>query len=150
LSEPLVSPEEYRSVVVREMGGKPRGLLRELSNDDASYLLKASHLLHCQPGTAIIRQGQTSRTVFLMLSGSLESRCDGHRIEPSVQLGELFGTAEFLGCDRRQFDVLAGPGGARVVALDDKTLRAILAAEDSLSTRLEERMQQESLSPVAV
>ena len=137
-SQELHDPEQYRREVCRSIAGaegEPCGLIRDLSPDETQTLLVKSHILTCATGDALFLKGHVSRTLFVLLSGSLEVRANGAvtRIE---ERGAAVGEVATLSSHPRIHDVVAGSQGARVLALSYGNLRRIMAGHSSLAAKL--------------
>ena len=133
-SQTRLGSEAYHQEVMRRLGTAPvPEPLTELPADDLSRLLQRSHLMTCAPGDTLFFDGQASRTLYILLSGSLEVHdpATGHRRIDRV--GALVGEVALLGSSRRLGNVAAGAGGATVLTLDDRHLRKLLAKRDMLA-----------------
>lgn len=127
---PVLSPEgpesaEYWTEVYRLLNQARRHVFEGLSEAEMQAVLASSHVIPCAPGDALIRRGQTVRTVFVVLSGALEVR-DGERVVAVATEGEVVGEVAFLLSTPRISDVRAQEGGARVLALSESALRALI------------------------
>lgn len=101
-------------------------ILSELSRDEASALLAKSHILDCRPADAIILTGHASRTLYMLLGGTLEVWDHGRRVATVEDRGALVGEVAFFTMGQRMSDVVAGPEGARVLALSAGNLQKII------------------------
>ncbi len=110
------------------------GILDELSREEASVLLAKSHILHCRPRDAIILKGHVSRTLYMLLEGSLEV-VDGDRVVARVETpGALVGEVAFF-TGERMSDVVAGPDGAKVLALSAGNLKEIISSYGPMAAK---------------
>lgn len=112
-----------------------RGVLRELSRDEALVLLAKSHVLSCGAGDVLIGKGHVSRTLYVLLSGSLEVHDNGEMVALVEERGAVVGEVASLLSTPRISDVVAGPEGARVLALSDSNLREIIAGYGPLAAK---------------
>ena len=112
-----------------------RGILRELSHEEASLLMAKSHIIDCRPGDAIILTGHVSRTLYVLLQGSLEVHDGGRTVATVEDSGALVGEVAFFTGGRRMSDVLAGPGGARVLALSAGNLQEIIHRHSPMAAK---------------
>lgn len=104
-------------------------IIPDLVPEEARTLLKMSHIMNCNPGDGIIMQGHVSRTLYILLSGSLEIRRNNRRLVELDKRGEIVGEVAFFSNGSRMSDVYAGPNGARVLALSDRVLREIMKSQ---------------------
>ena len=134
-SEVLDDPRTYFNDIREWLtdSSEVRGILGDLSREEAALVLARSHVLTCQPGDGLIRNGHISRTVFMLLEGSLEV-WDQHRFvtriqEPGTVIGNAgLGEMPCFSAERYHFsDVVVGPSGARILALSDRKLRELVA-----------------------
>ncbi len=117
-------------------------------------MLASSHVIQCAPGDYLIRRGQVARTVFVVLSGSLEVR-DGERVVATTTEGEVLGEVAFLLSSSRISDVCATGTGARVLCLSEKSLRGLIDSSSraaamlllNLSRALAHKLVQRADSP---
>ena len=98
-------------------------IIPDLQPEEARTLLKMSLIMNCNAGDGIIVQGHVSRTVYILLSGSLDVRHDNRLIAQIDRRGEVVGEVAFFTDSARMSDVYAGPNGARLLALNDRVLR---------------------------
>lgn len=71
-----------------------------LDREEIRQLLSKSHILDCRRGDALIRRGHVSRTLYILLEGSLEVREQGKCVGVS-HAGDVIGEVAFLLGDRR-------------------------------------------------
>ncbi len=108
--------------LLNERAASTARLFDGLSEDEVQAVAARGHVIECAPGDRIIRQGQPARTVFVVLSGSLEVRSEDHLIGVKTP-GDVVGELAFLLARRRTADVYAGAEGARVLSLDEQKFR---------------------------
>lgn len=154
LSEELSDPEHYWQEVHGLMGHSRPSLFAGLSEQELQSVLASSHVIQCAPGDYLIRRGQVARTVFVVLSGTLEVR-DGERVVATVSEGEVLGEVAFLLSTPRISDVCATGTDARVLCLSEKSLRALIDSSSraaallllNLSRALAHKLVQRADSP---
>lgn len=154
LSHELSDPELYWREVHGLMGPTRPPVFAGLSEQELQAVLASSHVIHCSPGDYLIRRGQMARTVFVVLSGSLEVR-DGERVVVTTTAGEVLGEVAFLLSTPRISDVVATGNGARVLCLSEKSLRALIDSSSraaallllNLSRALATKLVQRADSP---
>lgn len=105
------------------------GLLGDLSVEELNALLGNSLALDCDPESALIRKGHASRTLYVLLTGSLEVWDEGRKIVEVEAPGEVLGEVAFFSGSERMSDVLAGTRGARVLALSERNLQKLIQTQ---------------------
>lgn len=106
-----------------------------LKEEDAKAVASRGYVFDVAPDDRIIRQGQTARTVFVVLSGSLEV-CNEDGLCTEAQPGDVVGEPAFLLSTRRIADVYAGAEGARVLSLDEGRLQRLVNKPSRLAAML--------------
>ena len=130
-------PESYRTEVCRYLQddeGRLRGALADLDREETDVLLAGSQTMHCRKGDALFFEGHASRTLFVLLSGSLIVR-DAHGAGELSERGALVGETAFFSGEGRLRNVMAGPGGAMVLALNSRTLKLLLAGHLAVASK---------------
>ncbi|MEM7587115.1 MAG: cyclic nucleotide-binding domain-containing protein [Acidobacteriota bacterium] len=127
-------PEEHWAPIFGWLGQLP-GLLGELTHDEASALLEKSHILRCRPADRIIMKGHVSRTLYVLLDGSLEVHDDGQILTTVEESGALVGEVAFFTENRRMHDVVVGPSGARLLALSASNLRRLITSGGQIAAK---------------
>ena len=135
------------TLALDELGRK----LGALEPDELRTVLSKAHVIDSSPGAALIRKGHVSRTLYVLLGGSLVI-ADGDAVVARVsEPGELIGEVSVFTSKQRISDVLTGPEGARVLALSERNIHAmiehlgsaaakfLLALTRSLCNKLSER-----------
>ena len=110
-----------------EAGGGVRGIFGDLTQEEAFVLLAKSQVVAGKAGDRLIARGDTSRTLYVLLSGSLQVLDDGAVVAVVERPGSVVGEVAFFTEEPRMSDVVAGPGGAQVLALSEPVLREIIA-----------------------
>jgi hypothetical protein len=106
-----------------------------LDPDERRACVERSNILECAAGDRVLKEGGSSHNLFLVLEGRLEARRGG-RLMNVLEPGDVFGEMAFLLELPRQSDVYAAPTGARILSLSDRTLRALIAEEPALASKL--------------
>lgn len=104
-------------------------LLGGLSPSELDALLGNSHALDCDPGAVLIRKGHASRTLYVLLTGSLEVRDEGRKIADVTEHAAVLGEVAFFSGSQRISDVKAGAEGARVLALSERNIKQLIATQ---------------------
>jgi CRP-like cAMP-binding protein/predicted GNAT family N-acyltransferase len=110
-------------ISLEELGSK----LGDLDAAELGIVLSKAHVLDCSPGCTLIRKGHVSRTLYILLSGSL-AIVDGSRdIAHVTRPGEIIGEVALFSGSARISDVRTGAHGARVLALSERNICEMLA-----------------------
>lgn len=134
LSEARLGSEAFQGELNGRLGESAAcELFAELTAEQKAQLLRKSHLLRCAPGDALFYDGQASRTLYILLSGSLEIRDPATGKQHLERAGALVGEVALLGSARRLGNVVTGSEGASVLALNDRTLRDLIAERSQLT-----------------
>lgn len=136
--EQEVNRDTYWAEVCRHLkdeNGRLRGALADLDRDEAETLLAGSQILACREGDALFLRGHASRTPFVLLSGSLVVRDALGAPRQLSEAGALVGEAAFFSGECRLRDALAGSGGAKVLALNGRTLKHLLASHLAVASK---------------
>lgn len=104
-------------------------LLGGLSLPELDALLGNSHALDCNAGSVLIRKGHASRTLYLLLTGSLEVWDEGRKVAEVAEPAAVVGEVAFFSGSLRMSDVKAGPEGARVLALSERNIKELIATQ---------------------
>ncbi|MDY7226070.1 GNAT family N-acetyltransferase [Hyalangium rubrum] len=154
LSQEASDPDQYWREVHGLLGRSRPQVFSGLSEPELQAVLASSHVIECAPGDCLIRRGQVARTVFVVLSGTLEVR-DGERVVAVVSEGEVLGEVAFLLSTPRISDVYATGAGARLLCLSEKSLRGLIDSSSraaallllNLSRALAHKLVQRADSP---
>lgn len=107
-----------------------------LDAGELQCLLANSLAMVLDAGATMIRKGHASRLLYILLTGSLVVRDRGVDIASVDGPGEIVGEVAFFSRGPRTSDVIVGPGGARVLAVNQRTLDEMIAAEGSGAAKL--------------
>jgi len=137
---PLVRREDSTpEAFFAELGGavepESLGVFDGIALEDRDRLVAQSHILECEPGDVVIRAGQTTRTLYVVLRGALEVVEEGALVAVASE-GQVVGEVAFLMGGRRMSDVRVAAQGARVLALSDATLRRLIEHDAPLAAKL--------------
>ena len=137
---PLVRREDSTpEAFFAELGGaaehESMSLFDGIALEDRDRLVAQSHILECEPGDIVIRAGQTTRTLYVVLRGALEVLEGGDLVAVAAE-GQVVGEVAFLMGGRRMSDVRVAAQGARVLALSDANLRRLIDGDAPLAARL--------------
>jgi predicted GNAT family N-acyltransferase len=97
-------------------------------------LIEQSNVLDCEAGTLFIRRRTVYRSVFIVLSGTMEVMA-GDQVVATIAKGDLVGEVSFVLGGMRSADVRASAGGAEVLSLQENVLRKTLDGEPALAAR---------------
>ena len=98
-----------------------------LSAVEVESLVRSGYIINCQPGDRVIRKGQLTNTVFVLLAGELHIEDAQGRTVARAHVGDVVGEMAYLLGARRSADVLAGSEGARLLILDERQLNRELS-----------------------
>ena len=104
-------------------------LLGGLTDEELDALVGSSYALVCDPGAVLIRKGHVSRTLYVLLTGSLVVRDEGVVIAEVDEPGAVLGEVAFFSGGERMSDVIVGAQGSRVLALSDRSLTELIRAQ---------------------
>jgi predicted GNAT family N-acyltransferase len=99
-----------------------------LGKHEVDDLLKRSQILELDPGAGLIRKGQVSRNVYVVLSGELDVH-DGDRRVRGCGEGQVVGDVAFFTREARTLDVDAGPDGASVLSISERSLHELIESQ---------------------
>src|SRR5262249_39856363 len=102
---------------------------------EAQSCISRSTIIECAKEDRVVKEGGSSRNLFLVLSGVLEVRHEG-RVMNVLGKGDIFGEMAFLLGLPRQSDVFAATDDVTVLSLSEGTLRALVADEPALAAKL--------------
>ena len=121
------------------------GLLKQLSanstlfdgidEQEISSVIKDGHIIDLSNGDRLIRKGQPSQTMFVLLEGMLELR-DDLNILGVVSPGNIVGELSFLLSSRRPTDVYVTSSRAVLLSLDDNKFRKKLKSRSAHNAKL--------------
>ena len=134
----LTPPEEYWAQVEATLERLDREQLHAFSGFEHSEVLDCiarSTIIECARGDRVLKEGGSSRNLFLVLSGILEVRHEGRLINVIGQ-GDVFGEMAFLLGLPRQTDVYAATPDVRILSLSEGTLRKLMDEESPLAAKL--------------
>jgi CRP-like cAMP-binding protein/predicted GNAT family N-acyltransferase len=113
------------SSILDELKKTKAGIFDGLPPATVEALSAKSHVLDVKKGDTIIKGGLVTRTVFVVLSGTLEIR-DGERLLALAHEGDVIGEIAFLLESKRTTDVRAASDRVRVLCLSERTLHALV------------------------
>jgi hypothetical protein len=120
-----VKAYNWSSEIATEHIGRALRVFENLGESQLTEILAHSHVIDVAPNSHLIRHGQVARTMYVLLGGELEYRA-GQRHLAWAQIGEVAGDVAFFLRTSRTIDVITGPGGARVLSLNEPALRSVM------------------------
>lgn len=124
----MADPETFAARLEQTLPAtKLRKLLGGVDRETLDTLLRGSLLLECDADTRLIRWGHVSRTVYVLLEGSLLVRDEERTLAEVEGQGELLGEVAFFAGRSRLAEVAAGSRGATVLALNERSLSRLIA-----------------------
>ncbi|MEM8931094.1 MAG: GNAT family N-acetyltransferase [Acidobacteriota bacterium] len=137
LSATRLGPDAFRQETSRHLEAVATPTrFDQLDADETDRLLHKAHLLRCREGDALFYAGHTSRTVYVLLDGAVDLLDPALGTRRLDRPGTLLGEVALTGATRRPNSAVAAAGGARLLALDDRSLRRRLAAHDALAAKI--------------
>jgi hypothetical protein len=134
----LMPPEKYWAQVEASLERLDREELHAFSGFEHSEVLDCiarSTIIECAQGDRVLKEGGSSRNLFLVLSGILEVR-HKERLINVLEQGDVFGEMAFLLGLPRQTDVYAATPEVKILSLSDGTLRKLMEEEPRLAAKL--------------
>jgi predicted GNAT family N-acyltransferase len=116
---------DWSSEIADALTGQALRVFENLDDSQLAEILAHSHIIDVASSDYLIREGQVTRTMYVLLGGELQYRA-GPRHLANAQIGEVVGDVAFLLRTSRTIDVIAGPGGARVLSLNEPALRSVM------------------------
>ncbi len=121
--------------LLSQTGTTQIGIFQDMSEADVAKILASSHIIECKKGDQIIVSGRSLRSVFVILSGSVEIR-NGDQVVGVRTEGDVVGEIGFLLKQRRIADVVAATDNVRVLSLREKTVHQLQKTEPALAAQL--------------
>jgi hypothetical protein len=97
--------------------------------------ISRSTIIECAAGDRVLKEGGSSRNLFLVLSGILLVRHEG-RLLNVLGPGDVFGEMAFLLGLPRQTDIYAATPDVKIMSLSDGTLRKLMDDAPPLAAKL--------------
>jgi hypothetical protein len=126
---------DWPSEIAPDLIGQALRVFENLDDTQLAEILSRSHIIDVSPDTYLIRQGQTTRTMYVLLGGELQYRA-GERHLPNAQVGEVVGDVAFFLKTPRAIDVITGSGGARVLSLSEGALQDVMQSHSQAAAIL--------------
>ena len=104
------------------------------SEEEVATFVKRGQFLRCSRGQLVVPEGQSARTVYVILEGEVEVRRGGVAVA-RMSAGECFGEVAFLLESRRVADVFACSDVVRLVVLNHKVLERLMRSHSELAAR---------------
>jgi len=124
------------SITIDELRGFER--FAPYSNEDLALLLTFSELVTAEKGDLIIKNGDLSDSMFLVLSGQVRARIrvGGHDTSlGTMEPGELFGEVAMLAQTARSADVVAEVP-TRLLRLSSERFQQLMSDHSQLAARI--------------
>ena len=111
------------------------GLFEEMPAKEIKSIISKGHLLNLKQGDHMIRSGQQTTTVYMILEGEVEI-CKGDKMVHRAVAGEVIGELGFLLNSRRTADVCVASQHARVLSFDENRLKKRLDSRTPTAAQL--------------
>ncbi len=134
----LMPPETYWAQVEATLEALDREELYAFSGFEQAEVLDCisrSTIIECASGDRVVKEGGSSRNLFLVLSGILLVRHEG-RLLNVLGPGDVFGEMAFLLGLPRQTDVYAATPDVKIMSLSEGTLRKLMDEAPPLAAKL--------------
>ena len=131
-----VNPSDAAEVTVAELRGFER--FQPYSNQELELLVSFCDLVEAGQGDLIIKKGDVSDAMFLVLSGKVQARLrvGGHNTPlGTMESGEIFGEVAMLSQTPRTADVLAEVP-SRLLRLTSDSFRKLMAEHSNLASKI--------------
>jgi CRP-like cAMP-binding protein len=112
--------------------------------DALAAMAESSRILRFAPGEAIVRVGEVSTALYLVIAGEAVVEMK-HREIARLGPGDVFGEFAFLTGSKRTATVRATGSAVEVVELDEVSLRSLLEDQHELAEELAEKMAARQL-----
>lgn len=110
-------------------------LFKKLPPEEVRSIISKGHVLSLKEGDLMIQEGQTTATVYVVLSGELQVQSDDAQIR-TVQEGEMIGELGFLLNAHRTADVVVASTHARILSIDESRLKKRIRARTPNAAQL--------------
>lgn len=130
-----VQAYDWSSEITARHIGQALRVFENLDDAQLAEILAHSHIIDVAPGCHLIGQGQVTRTMYVLLGGEVQYWA-GPRHLANAQIGEVAGDVAFLLRTPRTINVVAGPGGARVLSLNEPALRSVMESHSQAAAIL--------------
>jgi predicted GNAT family N-acyltransferase len=127
------SESSWSSLVGDEAEQVKAGFFQGVDDEEMQEILKRSHVIECKKGDRVISQGQVTRTMFVVLAGTLEVQLDG-KVVNFISEGEVFGEVAFLLSVPRTVDVVSAVDGTRLLTIDESRLERLIDSDPKLAS----------------
>jgi CRP-like cAMP-binding protein len=134
--KPAPSAAASPAITLEELRGFER--FAPYSNEDLTLLLTFSELVAAEKGDLIIKKGDLSNSMFLVLSGQVRARLrvGGHDTSlGTMEPGELFGEVAMLSQTARSADVVA-EAPTRLLRLTSERFQEMMSDHSRLAARM--------------
>lgn len=111
------------------------GLFEEMPAKEIKSIISKGHLLNLKQGDLMIRSGQQTTTVFMILAGEVDI-CKGDNVVHRAVRGEVIGELGFLLNSRRTADVRVASKHAQVLSFDESRLKKRLNSRTPTAAQL--------------
>ncbi len=109
-------------------------ILGHLSDDDTEWMAEAGHRLQADAGQVLIRQGQPSPYLFVVLDGGVAVEVSGAGVVARLGSGEVMGEMSFVDSALPSATVRA-EAGCVVLALEKTAIEARLKGDPGFAGR---------------
>jgi predicted GNAT family N-acyltransferase len=138
LSQRLSQDGEYWSVINDALDPLDENhitLFDDMTDAEAQACLDKSSIIECKKGDRVLKKGNPSTNLFVVLSGKLDVH-DGDTTVASLRPGDVFGEIAFLLREPRSMDVYAATGDVRIVSLSESAISQIIETTPGAAAKM--------------
>ncbi|MFT5115093.1 MAG: hypothetical protein ACI8P9_004437 [Parasphingorhabdus sp.] len=138
LNQRIAGDSVYWSSIYGALESLPKGttsIFNQLSDQEIRLLIDKSSIIECRRGDHLIKQGNVTNNLFVILSGLLEVRDEGNRLA-IISPGEMLGEMAFLLNIPRTKDIYAMSDDVRVLSVSETVLRGLIENHPNIAARL--------------
>jgi small-conductance mechanosensitive channel/CRP-like cAMP-binding protein len=133
-------PQQTSDTVVRRQSALAASqVFGEIPEEATLTLAENSRLRRYAPGEAVLRAGEESTAMYLVVEGEAVVEQNGREFA-RVAVGDVFGEMAFFTGDRRTATVRASGSPLEVIEVDDASMRSLLEGHGGLTDHLAEKM----------
>lgn len=137
-SQKVAGSARYRSEVSNLLYSLPESALsifNSMNDEEIQGVLNKTSVIDCRKGDHIIKEGNVTQNLFVVLQGLIEV-CDNGRQLETIGPGETIGEMAFLLGKPRTKDVFALTDDARILSISESVLRNMIDTQPNLTARM--------------
>ena len=136
-SSTLLPQAEYSANIMQQiqLAQPTTHLFDGLNEEEQQLCQKKSNVIECRAGDHLIKKGNVTQNMFVVLSGVLEVRVD-NRVVSVCESGDTVGEMAFLLESPRSADVFVAVDGTKVLSLSESNLKILSAEEPEIASKI--------------